>query len=253
MLGVSFRTLVLGLLLMFATALPAFAADITVSAAASLTNAFTEVKDAFMKKHPTVKVTTNFAASNPLLRQIEGGAPVDVFASADQGTMDKAAGKKLIDDTSRKNFALNGLVLIAPAKSDVAVKDVNSLKDAAVTKIAIGNPASVPAGRYGKAALTTAGLWDTLQPKLIMGESVRQTLDYVSRGEVEAGIVYMTDARQAGDKVRIVQVLEGHDPVSYPIAVIKDSKAPADAKAFIDFVLSDEGLAILAKYGFSKP
>jgi molybdate transport system substrate-binding protein len=122
-----------------------------------------------------------------------------------------------------------------------------------VKRLAIGNPESVPAGRYAKASLTASGLWETLQPKYIMGESVRQTLDYVSRGEVEAGIVYMTDARQAGDKVRVAAVLSGHDPVLYPIAVISSSKAPKDARAFLDFVLSPEGGAILDKYGFAKP
>ena len=230
-----------------------YAAAITVSAAASLTNAFGEVKEAFEKKYPDIKVTTNFAASNPLLRQIEEGAPVDVFASADQATMDKAAEKKLIDDATRVDFALNSLVLIAPADSKIQLADVNGLKEAAVTKIAIGNPASVPAGRYGKDSLTASGLWESLQPKFIMGESVRQTLAYVVRGEVEAGIVYMTDAKQGGDKVRIVSVLSGHDPVLYPIAVIKKSGAPKDAQTFIDFVRSEEGSAILAKYGFSKP
>jgi molybdate transport system substrate-binding protein len=233
--------------------LPATAAEITVSGAASLTNAFTEMKDAFGKKHPAIGVVTNFAASNPLLRQIEGGAPVDVFASADQATMDKAAAKGLIDTASRVDFARNGLVLIVPASNDVGLKDVAGLTDKAVKRIAVGNPASVPAGRYGKAALTSAGLWDVLQPKLIMGESVRQTLDYVSRGEVEAGIVYMTDAKQAGAKVRVVSVLSGHDPVLYPLAVVKTGKAPIEAKTFIDFVLSPEGAAIMSKYGFSKP
>lgn len=247
----SFASLVL--LAALCLSAPAHAAELTVSAAASLTNAFTEMKDAFVKKNPSVAVTTNFAASNPLLRQIESGAPVDVFASADQATMDKAADKKLIDDASRKNFALNGLVLIVPAKNEAGLKDAAGLAAASVKRIAIGNPESVPAGRYGKAALTSAGLWDSLQPKCIMGESVRQTLDYVVRGEVDAGIVYMTDAKQAGDKVSIVQALSGHDPVSYPIAVIKSSKAPKEAQAFIDFVLSEEGAAILAKYGFSKP
>lgn len=235
------------------TAAPAWSANLTVSAAASLTNAFTEMKDAFMKKHPDVSVVTNFASSNALLRQIEEGAPVDVFASADQDTMNKAAEKKLIDESTRVNFALNGLVLIVPADSGLAIKDVTDLQKDEVKKIAIGNPASVPAGRYAKDALTTAGLWDVLQPKYIMGEHVRQTLDYVARGEVEAGIVYMTDARQAGDKVRVAAVLSGHAPVSYPIAMIAKAASPREAKAFIDFVRSGEGSAILAKYGFSKP
>ena len=231
----------------------ALAAGITVSGAASLTNAFTEVKAEFEKKNPATPVTTNFAASNPLLRQIEEGAPVDVFASADQATMNKAQEKKLIDDGTRKNFALNDLVLIVPSDSKLALAGLEDLKKAEVQKIAIGNPESVPAGRYGKAALTASGLWEALQPKYIMGESVRQTLDYVSRGEVEAGIVYGTDAKQAGDKVRVVAVLSGHEPVLYPIAVIQSSKAKKEAQSFIDFVLSAEGQAILAKYGFSKP
>lgn len=229
------------------------AADITVSAAASLTNAFTEMKDAFEKKHPGTKVTTNFAASNPLLRQIEEGAPVDVFASADQATMNKAGEKSLVDANTRVNFALNDLVLITPADSKLALAVPSDMVGDKVQKIAVGNPDSVPAGRYAKASLIASGLWDTLAPKYIMGESVRQTLDYVSRGEVDAGIVYGTDAKQAGDKVKVAAVLSGHEPVLYPIAVIKGSKAPKEARSFIDFVLSPEGQTILAKYGFAKP
>jgi molybdate transport system substrate-binding protein len=253
MRGRSFFALALCAMLTFFAAGNAGAASITVSAAASLTNAFAEVKDAFMKRHPDVVVVTNFAASNPLLRQIEEGAPVDVFASADQDTMNTAAGKNLIDEGTRVDFALNGLVLIVPADSGPALAGPEDLKKETVKKIAVGNPASVPAGRYAKDSLTSSGLWDVLQPKFIMGENVRQTLDYVSRGEVEAGIVYMTDAKQAGDKVRVVTVLGGHSPVLYPIAVIKSAASPKEAKAFIDFVLSDEGSALLSKYGFAKP
>ncbi|MDR0827050.1 MAG: molybdate ABC transporter substrate-binding protein [Desulfovibrio sp.] len=235
------------------TAGTGFAAKLTVSAAASLTNAFTEVKEAFVKKNPAVEVTTNFAASNPLLKQIEEGAPVDVFASADQATMNQAAEKKLIDAATRVNFALNGVVLIVPSDSKVAISDLNGLKGDAIKKLGIGNPGSVPAGRYAKDALTAAGLWEGLQSKFIQGESVRQVLDYVSRGEVEAGIVYATDAKQAGDKVKVVYTLSGHQPVLYPAAVIKSSASPKEAKAFVDFLLSPEGSAILAKYGFAKP
>lgn len=230
-----------------------FGAEITVSAAASLTNAFTGVKEAFTKKYPEIKVTTNFAASNPLLRQIEEGAPVDVFASADQATMDKAVQGGFIDEATRVDFALNQLVLIAPSDSKLALTGLEDLKKDAVRRIAVGNPESVPAGRYAKAALTAASLWDTLQDKYIMGESVRQTLDYVSRGEVDAGIVYMTDAKQAGDKVTVIAVLKGHDPVLYPIAVLKKSSAPKEAGIFVDFVLSDEGRELLSKYGFARP
>ena len=229
---------------------PARAAEMTVSAAASLTNAFTELKELFEKKRAGLTVNTNFAASNPLLKQLQEGAPVDVFASADQPPMDKAVESKVVDPATRKTFALNDLVLIVPkgSKKPADLADLKNFK-----KIALGNPESVPAGRYTQAALTTANLWDALKDQYIQGNSVRQVLDYVARGEVDAGFVYRTDAGQMADKVDVVMVVEGHDPVSYPIAVATTGKNAADGQAFVDFVLSEEGLAVLAKYGFSKP
>ena len=232
------------------SAQPARAAEMTVSAAASLTNAFTELKELFEKKRAGLTVNTNFAASNPLLKQLQEGAPVDVFASADQPTMDKAVESKVVDPATRKTFALNDLVLVVPkgSKKPADLADLKNFK-----KIALGNPESVPAGRYTKAALTTAKLWEALQDQYIQGNSVRQVLDYVARGEVDCGFVYRTDARQMADKVDVVMVVEGHDPVSYPIAVATTGKNAADGQAFLDFVLSEEGQAVLAKYGFSKP
>ncbi|MDR3175462.1 MAG: molybdate ABC transporter substrate-binding protein [Desulfovibrio sp.] len=247
------RALGLGLILLGLAAAPAFAEKLVVSAAASLTNAFTEACRVFAEKNPGLDVSTNFAASNPLLRQMAEGAPVDVAAFADQATMDAAAQKKLIDESTRVNFALNSVVLIVPAQGGPALSALNDLKGGGVKRLAIGNPESVPAGRYAKAALTAAGLWDALGEKFIMGESVRQTLDYVARGEVDAGIVYATDAKQAGDKVKVVLTLSGHEPVLYPAAVTKNSQAPGKAKAFVDFLRSPEGATILGKYGFSKP
>jgi molybdate transport system substrate-binding protein len=231
----------------------ALAGDLIVSGAASLTNAFTEVKTVFEKKNPGISVTTNFAASGPLLKQIEEGAPADVFASADQKTMDQAQEKKLIKEKSRVNFAANSLVLIAPAADAPSFAKVEDLTGKGVERIAVGNPDAVPAGRYAKEALTLKNLWDPLQPKFILAESVRQVLDYVVRGEVQAGFVYKTDAQQAGDKVRLIETVPGKTPVTYPISIIASSKNPKEAQAFIDFVLSPEGAAILAKYGFSKP
>lgn len=227
------------------------AADLYVSGAASLTNAFNEIKDAFVKQNAGITVLTNYAASNPLLKQMVEGAPVDVFASADQATMDKAEKANCIMPNTRHDFALNDLVMIVPSDGTAAVTDVQSLTGDSVKKIAIGNPDSVPAGRYTKAALTAANLWDTLAPKYINSASVRQALDYVSRGEVDAGFVYRTDALKAGDKVKIVAVVEGHDPVLYPIAVALTGKNTADGKKFVAFVLGKEGQAILAKHGFS--
>ena len=224
--------------------------DVIVSAAASLTNAFTELAAGFEKKHPKLHVALNFAASNPLLKQIQEGAPVDVLATADQATMDSAEAGKLILSPSRKNFAVNDLVLIVPkgAKKPAQLADISSF-----AKIAIGNPNSVPAGRYAKAALSSAKLWEKLSTKYIFGNSVRQVLDYVARGEVDAGFVYKTDALQKADKVDLVMTVEGHDPVQYPIAVVLTGKNAAMGQSFVDFVLSDEGQSVLKRYGFAAP
>lgn len=230
--------------------LSAQAAEIVVSAAASLTNAFKEVAAAFEKARPGVTVRLNFAASNPLLKQMLEGAPVDVFASADQETMDKAAAGKVIDPASRADFARNSLTLIVPegGASPAAVTDLTAMK-----RIAVGKPESVPAGRYARQSLTAAGIWDALQPKLIYGASVRQVLDYVARGEVDAGIVYATDAAQQADRVHVALVLGDHTPVLYPIAVATTGTNPQDGRAFLDFVRSEKGQAILARYGFARP
>ena len=149
---------------------------------------------------------TNFAASNPLLKQMQEGAPVDVFASADQETMDKAQKAQLIKPESRKNFVSNTVVLIVPAQG----KKFGSLAELKkAQRIAVGSPESVPVGRYTRDALKSAGLWETLQPSFIYGNSVRQVLDYVARGEVDAGIVYATDAKQRADKVDVCLTLTG--------------------------------------------
>lgn len=247
----SARAAALALALCLAPAL-ASAADLTVSAAASLTDAFKVVKTAFEQANPGTTMTTNFAASGPLLRQIESGAPVDVFASADQKTMDQAAAKGLLAPGTRADFVQNALVLIQPAGAAPALKGLADLTQPGVKRIAIGNPATVPAGRYAQEALTSAKLWEIVTPKLVPGESVRQTLDYVARGEADAGFVFATDAKSAGAKVRVVTEAATTTPVRYPIAVVAASKNPK-AKAFVDFVLSPAGQKILQDHGFKKP
>lgn len=247
------KRLLLALTLVLSLTVPAAAANLTVSAAASLTDAFNEVKGAFEKATPGVTVTMNFAASGALLSQMEKGAPVDVFASADQKTMDMAVEKKLIDTNSRVNFAQNSLVLTVPAANPAKVSDLASLKAPAVKRIAVGNPTTVPAGRYTKAALTKAGYWTPLEPKFVMAESVRQVLDYVTRGEVDAGFVYGTDAKKGGDKLKVSAEIPLEKPVSYPIAVLSSAADKKDSAAFIKFVTSPKGQEILAKYGFKKP
>jgi molybdate transport system substrate-binding protein len=231
----------------------ASATEITVSAAASLTNAFKEIGAAYELEHAGDKVLFNFAASDPLVQQISKGAPVDVFASADQDAMDKADNLKLLAPGSRKNFASNSLVLIAPQHGKVPVKALADVTNASVARITIGNPASVPVGRYTKAALENAKLWSAVEPKLILGASVRQCLDYVARGEVDAGFVYATDAAIVKDKVSIVATVATETPVTYPIAVIAHGPQAASGKKFADYVQSPAGQAVLAKYGFGRP
>jgi molybdate transport system substrate-binding protein len=227
--------------------------ELIVSAAASLTNAFQEVGQKFEKANPGIKVVPNFAASGALLQQIEKGAPVDVFASADQKTMDQANEKKLILPETRKNFVSNGLVLILPAGSKIPVKSPLDLTAKEVTKVALGNPDTVPAGRYAQEALKNEGLWEKLSPKFIPGDSVRQVLDYVIRGEVDAGFVFATDAAVAKDKVQVAATLTKHQPILYPVAVVAATQKKDLAQRFIDFVLSKEGQEILSKFGFGKP
>jgi molybdate transport system substrate-binding protein len=245
------QTITLALALCLAPALSQ-AADLTVSAAASLTDAFKVVKTAFEAANPGATVITNFAASGPLLRQIESGAPVDVFAAADQKTMDQAAARNLVAPGTRADFVQNGLVLIQPADAKLALKGLADLALPGVKRIAIGNPETVPAGRYAKGALTNAKVWEALSAKLVPGESVRQTLDYVARGEADAGFVFATDAKSAGTKVRVACEVPTTTRVAYPIAVVAASKNPK-AKAFVDFVLSPAGQNILQEFGFKKP
>ncbi len=227
------------------------ATELLVSAAASLTDAFKDIGKDYEAQHPGLTVRFNFAATGPLLQQIEQGAPVDVFASADQQSMDKAEKGGFVQAGSRVDFTGNALTLISPAgKNDV--KGLADLASPQVLKISIGNPESVPVGRYTKASLEKEGLWESLTPKYIMGSSVKQVLEYVIRGEVEAGFVFATDAAIAKDKVRVVTEIPTVKPIVYPVAVVAASAQKEQAQAFIAYLKSAEGQAVLVKYGFKK-
>ena len=230
----------------------ACAQGLTVSAAASLTEAFKEIGARFDAARGG-STRFNFAASGVLIAQIAQGAPVDVFVSADQETVDRGVKDKLLDPTTRRDFASNSLVLIAPADATAPLTGVADLTGPGVRRIAVGKPASVPVGRYTRQALEAAGLWARVEPRIVYADSVRQALDYVARGEAEAGFVYRTDAQIAKDKVRIVATVDGHAPVTYPAAVVQDSRQPAAARAFVDYLLGAEAQAILARHGFGKP
>lgn len=229
------------------------AGELIVSAAASLTNAFKEIGQGFEAAHPDAKVTMNFAASGALLQQISQGAPVDVFASADQETMNRAADGGHVLDGTRVNFAGNQLVVVTPADSKVKMEKLSDLKADEVKRIAIGNPSSVPNGRYAKSALEVAKLWASLEPKLVLADNVRQSLNYVSRGEVEVGFVFATDAATDKEHVKVAFSVPLEKPIVYPIAQIKTTQNAELGKSFIEYVRSPAGIAVLERYGFTKP
>ncbi|MGC9003220.1 MAG: molybdate ABC transporter substrate-binding protein [bacterium] len=226
--------------------------SITVSAAISLKDSFQEIGKLFEKKHKGVKVFFNFGASGTLQAQIEGGAPVDVFASAAPKQMDALEKKGLVVEGTRRNFAGNVLVLIVPSKSKLPIKSFADLEKPFVKRIAIGDPKTVPAGQYSEEVLENLRLWDKLKEKFVYAENVRQVLDYVARNEVDAGLVYLTDAFIRRKQVKIVgEAPKGScKPVVYPIAVVKTSQNVPLAKDFVALVLSPEGQKILKKYGF---
>ncbi len=228
------------------------ASDLTVSAAASLTHAFQAMGAQFEAQNPGTKVRFNFGASGALLQQIVNGAPVDVFASADTDTMDKAVAKAVVHAADRKVFTTNRLVLITPVQSGLGLKQLADLKKPEVKRFAMGVPASVPAGHYTQDALEKAGLWTELKPKVISTQNVRQALDYVVRGEVDAGFVYASDAQLMSDKVKVAFPVATSSPIQYPIAIVAASANPAQAGKFMAWVQSPQGQAVLKKHGFGQ-
>ncbi|WP_457313388.1 molybdate ABC transporter substrate-binding protein [Sphingomonas sp. UYAg733] len=227
-------------------------AEPLVLAAASLQESLSAAADAWARKgHP--RPVVSFAASSALARQVLAGAPADLFISADQEWMDALAKKGLIVPGTRASFLGNRLVLVVAASNAVAVDMRSGRRIVAAIgagRLAMADPASVPAGRYGQAALTRLGAWPVLAPKLVRAENVRAALLLVERGAAPFGIVYATDAR-ASTKVRVAGVFPAgsHPAITYPLARLKASTNP-EAEGFRRFLISREGKAIFAKYGF---
>lgn len=226
-----------------------------VLAAASLQDSVEAAADLWTKQGHAKPVLT-FAASSALARQVENGAPADLFFSADEEWMDELAAKKLLRADSRVTVLGNTLVLIAPKASAVKVSldDPASLGKALGSgRLAMADPAAVPAGKYGKAALEKLGIWASVKDRVASGENVRTALTFVERGEAPLGIVYATDAGASGE-VRVVATFpaSSHPPIRYPLAILAASKN-RDAAAFRAYLLSTEGQGIFAGYGFTKP
>lgn len=232
---------------------PAVADDIVVAAASSLSGAFSELAVKYERQHPGTRVVTSFAASDIVQRQIVNGAPVDIFASADQIAMDRAAEAGAIVPGSRLNFARNTIVLIVPTDNPRNIESVSDLVSDSVTRVGVGNPDIVPAGRYARSALRAAGVWRATAQKRVLGQNVRQVLAYVARGEVDAGLVFATDAAIMPDKVSVVASFYPDDPVLYPIALVERPGRNPEAHELLAYIASDAGQAVLAKYGFAKP
>lgn len=226
------------------------AAEINIFAAASLTDAFKEIAADYEKKTGD-KLQFNLAASSVLARQIEAGAPADLFFSADEAKMDGLEQKGLLTPGTRKSLLSNALVIVVPSDSKQAIQSAKDLTAPAIEKIALGEPKSVPAGVYAKAYLEKLGLWEALAPKIVPTENVRASLAAVESGNVQAGIVYKTDAL-ISKKVKVayeVPVAEG-PAISYPVALIKESKVPTESKALLDYLQTKPARAVFEKFGF---
>ncbi|MEK3934484.1 molybdate ABC transporter substrate-binding protein [Sporosarcina sp. FSL W7-1349] len=225
--------------------------ELLVSAAASLTDALTDIQRTYESQHEGVTLIFNFGSSGKLATQIEQGAPVDVFLSASEKDMDKLGAKGLVVDDSRVDFTSNSLVLISAKDSTLEIPSFKKIDLGSIQHFAIGEPETVPVGRYSKEVFEHLGLWEPLQEKLVLGSDVRQVLTHVEMGNADLGVVYSSDA-VISDKVKVLAKAddEWHSPIIYPGAIIRESEHEKAAQSFLDYLMSDKGLETLRKYGF---
>lgn len=225
--------------------------DLTVSAAISLQNVLQDLAGLYHEQNPNVTVHLNLGASGTLQRQIEQGAPVDLFISAAPSEMNALENKSLLIPETRQNLVTNSLVLISPAGRNL-IHHFQDLAGPSVKVIAIGNPQSVPAGKYAQEVLTHFGLYTKLEPKLVLASDVRQVLTYVETGNADAGIVYETDALTTQRVTVVLTAPPGsHAQVIYPIAVVKGSQNVAAAQALESFLLGPKSATVFREYGFT--
>ena len=222
-----------------------------VSAATSLTDAISEINVLYKQERPDVTVIANFAAPGTIQQQIENGAPVDVFISASPTQMDALQKNNLIVENTRKDLLRNKVVLVVPGDSTLEIKSFNDLTGDTVKKVAIGDPGSVPAGMYARDIFNGFGITDALKPKLVLAANVRQVLQYVESSNVDAGVVFMTDAKIS----RAVQVVANapddiNKKVIYPVAVINTGKDRTAAVDYEEFLFGNQAGAVFEKYGF---
>ena len=227
--------------------------EILVAAAASLKNAYEEeLIPMFEEQNPGVTVTGTYDSSGKLQTQIEEGLEADVFMSAATTQMDALNEEGMIASDTITNLLENKIVLIVPSSSELGLASFEDIAKA--ESIALGDPASVPAGQYAQEALTNLGIWDSIQDKVSFGTNVTEVLNQVAAASADAGIVYATDAASMADQVTVIaEAPEGSlaEPVIYPVAVVANSAHPDEANAFVDFLKTDEAMAVFESYGFS--
>lgn len=226
--------------------------ELFISAAASLRDAMDELKSNYEAEN-NVELTFNFAGSGKLAQQIQQGAPVDVFISANENWMDTLVEENLIKAETRANVTGNKLVLIVGNEATIQYNSFADIDPSDAEQIAIGNPESVPAGEYTEAVLKAIGKWEELESKFVFAQDVRQVLTYVETGNAELGFVYESDAISS-ENVKVLAESDPsmHDAIIYPAAVTADSEHEEESKRLIDFLLSETGQEVLAQYGFSK-
>ncbi len=227
---------------------PARAGDLSLSVAASLREAVTELSGKFMKSNPGVKIRSNFGASGTLAKQIENGAPADLFFSANVEWMDYLKDKRLVDEKNVSTLAYNTLVFVGKADSKTrSLADLTKLE-----RIAIGSPKSVPAGDYAVQALKKAGMENQLEKKLVMARDVRECLLYADRMEVDGAFVYRTDAEEMAGNVKILFAVpqEFYPRVTYPVGLTVAGSSKAEAAAFFKFLQTGEAKTVLTRHGF---
>jgi molybdate transport system substrate-binding protein len=222
-----------------------------VAAAASLQKALQEVTPLYAQVNPNQTINYNFAASGALQQQIEQGAPSDVFISAAAKQMKALQEKGLLESGTQRNLLTNQLVLIIPKQTPVPLTDFKQLVQPDIKRISVGEPRIVPAGQYATEVLEKLGILEQVQSKFVLGNNVKSVLTAVETGDVDAGIVYITDAK-GSDKVTIAAIADEklHAPIFYPIAVLKASKSLEQSKKYVEFLRSDGAKTIFEKYGF---
>ncbi len=226
--------------------------ELTISAAASLTDVMAEVAELYKEEAPNTTLTITYGSSGSLMAQIQEGAPADVFVSAAQKQMNTLQEAGLIIDDSRIDLLENKVVLIVPASSESAITSFEDLATGAAEKVAFGDPSSVPAGQYAQAVLTNLGIFDEVDAKAVYGTDVRQVLSWVESGDVDAGIVYATDAMTTDLVTVVAEAEEGlHDPIIYPAAIIAGTENQEAAEAFLEFLTTPDVSALFEKYGFT--